>query len=90
MDWLILEIRCGTLSEFINKIKKVPTAHEKLLVAIEASKISERIIGSTPQWILQETQKYLEHFSFAVLMDKLEWAEECLDKIRLHITNNGP
>jgi hypothetical protein len=90
MDWLILEIRCGTLSEFINKIKRAPTVHEKLLVAIEASKISERIIDSTPPSVLQEVENHLEHFSFAVLMDQLEWAEECLDKIRLHITNNGP
>lgn len=90
MDWLILEIRCGTLSEFINKIKRVSKPSEKLFVAIEASQISERITDSTPPYILEKVEKYLEHFSFAVLMDQLEWAEECIDKIRIHITNNGP
>jgi hypothetical protein len=87
MDWFILEIRCGTLSEFINKIKRVSKPSEKLLVAIEASQISERIIDSTPPYVLEKVEKYLEHFSFAVLMDQLEWAEECLDKISMHINN---
>lgn len=90
MDWFILEIRCGTLSEFINKIKRAPTVHEKLRISIEASRISERIIALTPPHVLEEIEKYLEHFSLAVLMDQFNWAEECLDKIRLHIKNNDP
>lgn len=82
MDWVILDIRCGTLSEFINKINRVPTATEKLRIGIEASKISERIVGSTPTWVLLDVERYLEHFSLAVLMDQMVWAEECLSKMR--------
>ena len=86
MDQAILEIRCGTLRQFLNKIDKTESVREKLRIGIEASQIAERIIYHTDHSTFQPSDYVaimanLEHYSLAVFMNETEWAHESLDNI---------
>ena len=81
MDGLILLIRCGTLEAFLEKIERSPDEASKLRIALEASRISDKIISMTPS-ATEECIRNLEHFSLAVFTDNLVWARESLENIR--------
>ena len=86
MDQAILEIRCGTLREFLNKIDRTESVSDKLRIGIEASRIAERIIYHTDHSAFLADDYVtilanLEHYSLAVFMNQTDWAHESLDNI---------
>lgn len=87
MDRIILEIRCGTLSAFLDRIENAPSESERLRIALEASQICDKIIQRTPrhafsaeEWDVVE--RSLEHYSLAVFCDITFWARQSLDHIK--------
>lgn len=86
MERIILDIRCGTLRVFLDRIETAPTERERLQVATEASKIADKIMAMTPrhefgpdEWATIEL--CLEHYSLAVFCDIMDWARDSLDKV---------
>jgi len=84
MDQLVLEIRCGTLQCFLDRISKTNSESEKLRIAVEASRIADRVLALTPkdQYGYEIIEANLDHFSFAVFCDHQEWAQQSLDNIK--------
>lgn len=87
MDKTVLEIRCGTLECFLDRISNTNTESERLQIAIEAGRLAENIGRVTPKASFtvrdyEEIQTILEHFSLAVLCDQLTWAQDSLDLIK--------
>lgn len=86
MDPLILEIRCGTLQCFLDRIYKTDSESEKLQTAAEASRIAERILALTPPASFgpedyNKIQMNLEDFSIFVFCDALEAAQKALNNV---------
>lgn len=81
MDGVILLIRCRTLETFLTKIENEKSPSRKLDIALEASRISDKIIANSPK-ASEECIRHLEHFSIAVFIDNLSWARESLENIR--------
>lgn len=84
MDRIILDIRCGTLRAFLDRIETTPNVSEKLRIGVEASKIAEKIIAITNRRAFRprewdDIEKSLEHYSLAVFCDHTEWARASLD-----------
>ena len=84
MDQLVLEIRCGTLQCFLDRISKTNSESEKLRLAVEASSVADRILTLTSknQCDYESIQANLEHFSLAVFCDQQEWAQQSLDNLK--------
>lgn len=87
MERIILEIRCGTLSAFIDRIDGAPNERERIRIAVDASKIADKIIEITPQWAFTPSEwdlieRSLEHYSLAVFCDISFWARQSLDDIK--------
>jgi len=84
MDQLVLEIRCGTLQCFLDRISKTNSESEKLRIAVEASRIADRVLALTPkyQYGYETIESNLEHFSLAVFCNQSEWAQQSLDNIK--------
>ena len=84
MDQLVLEIRCGTLQCFLDRISKTNSESEKLRIAVEASRIADRVIELTPkcQYGHESIKNNLEHFSLAVFCNHTEWAQQSLDNLK--------
>lgn len=84
MDQLVLEIRCGTLQCFLDRISKTNSESEKLRIAVEASRIADRVLALTPkyQYGYETIESNLEHFSLAVFCNQTEWAQQSLDNIK--------
>lgn len=81
MGGVILLIRCRTLETYLSKIENEKNPNQKLNIAVEASKIADKIINMTPD-ASEECIRNLEHFSLAVFIDNLSWAHESLENIR--------
>lgn len=84
MDQAVLEIRCGTLQCFLDRISKTNSESEKLRIAIEASRIADRVLALTPktQYDYATIETNLEHFSLAVFCNHMEWAQQSLDNVK--------
>jgi hypothetical protein len=84
MDQLVLEIRCGTLQCLLDRISKINSESEKLRIAVEASRIADRILSVTPKdhYAYETIESNLDHFSLAVFCNHQEWAQQSLDNIK--------
>lgn len=87
MERIILEIRCGTLNAFLDRVESAPTERERIRIAVEASKIADKIIEITPKWAFAPyewdlIERSLEHYSLAVFCDVTFWARQCLEDIK--------
>lgn len=84
MDQLVLEIRCGTLQCFLDRISKTNSESEKLRIAVEASNIADRVLTLTPkdQYGYEIIESNLEHFSLAIFCNQTEWAQQSLDNLK--------
>lgn len=84
MDQLVLEIRCGTLQWFLDRISKTNSESEKLRIAVDASRIADRVLALTPkdQYEYGTIEVNLEHFSMAVFCNHIEWAQKSLDNLK--------
>lgn len=84
MDRTILLLRCRTLETFLNKIE---TSNYDINIAMEASKIADKIIENTSPSGFSDVEydilkQNLEHFSLAVFADNTTWARESLNKLK--------
>lgn len=75
MEEWILQMRCRTLRNFLNKIEQAETERDRLKIAVEADELATKILKITPLDIVSD----LENYSLAVFMDQMEWAHSILD-----------
>lgn len=86
MERIILQIRCGTLGVFLDRIEKASCESDRLSIAVEASRISDKIIALTnrsefslDEW--DDIKLCLEHYSLAVFCDQMSWALSSLERV---------
>lgn len=87
MDRVVLALRLQTLDTFLNKIENTKNEEERMVFALEASEISDKIMKLTPNDILSSYEhetlcSKLDFFSLAVFVDNTIWARECLNSIK--------
>lgn len=87
MERSILQIRCGTLSAFLDRIETAETEYDRSNKIIEAGKVAEKILKLTPrseflsgEW--DEIERCLEHYALAVFCDHMGWARDSLEQVR--------
>jgi hypothetical protein len=87
MERVILQIRCGTLNAFLDRIENAPSESERTRITMEASKIADKILSLTPRSEFSDEEwdvvtECLEHYSLAVFCDHMKWARDSLDRVR--------